>query len=47
MRPNKKYLRNKIVYNFVTDFRNVINRFIILNLNCISDDTIIKTHKLK
>jgi hypothetical protein len=47
MKSEKKYLRNKIVYNFVTDFCNIINRFIILNLNRITDDTIIKTHKLK
>jgi hypothetical protein len=47
MKSEKKYLRNKIVYNFITDVNNFINRFINVNLNCISDDTIIKTHKLK
>ena len=26
MRPTKKYLRNKIVYNFFTDIRNNINK---------------------
>ena len=31
MRPNKKYLRTKIVYNFFTDVLSVINRFVILN----------------
>ena len=44
MKSEKKYLRNKIVYNFLTDFRNAVNIFIILNLTCITDDTII--HKL-
>ena len=43
MKSEKKYLRNKIVYNFITDFYNIVNRFIILNLTCITDDTI-KTH---
>jgi hypothetical protein len=38
MRTNKIYLRNKIVYNFITDIRDIINRFIILNITCINDD---------
>ena len=45
MKSEKKYLRNKIVYNFLTDFCNAVNRFIISNLTCTTDDTII--HKLK
>ena len=43
MKSEKKYLRNKIVYSFMTDFHNIVNKFIILNLTCITDDTI-KTH---
>ena len=39
MKSSKKYLRNKVVYSFMTDVRNVINRFIILNLNCVTDDS--------
>ena len=31
MRPNKKYLRTKIVYNFFTDVCTVINRYITSN----------------
>ena len=37
MKSEKKYLRNKIVYNFIADFRTIVNRFIVLNLTCISD----------
>ena len=33
MKSNKKYLRNKIVYNFFYDIRNVINKQI-LNITC-------------
>ena len=40
MKSEKKYLRNKVVYNFIADVNNFINRFIILNLNCITDDSI-------
>jgi len=40
MKSEKKYLRNKVVYNFMADVRNVINRFIILNLTCVTDDSI-------
>lgn len=42
MNPNKKYLRNKIVLNFITDVNNFISRFINLNLNltCLTDDSI-------
>ena len=43
MRTSKIYLRNKIVYNFIEDIRNVVNRFIILNTNFITYDSI-KTH---
>jgi hypothetical protein len=43
MKLEKKYLRNKIVYNFIKDFYNIINKFIILNLTYITDDTV-KTH---
>ena len=39
MKPSKKYLRNKIVYNFMNDIRNVINRFIILKFNFLTDDS--------
>lgn len=31
MRPNKKYLRTKIVYNFFTDVYTVVNRYININ----------------
>jgi hypothetical protein len=44
MKFEKKYLRNKIVYNFITDFHNIVNRFIILNLTCVTDDTIKKKY---
>jgi len=44
MKPNKKYLRNKIVYNFINDIRNVINRFIIFKLNFLTDDSIKLKH---
>lgn len=37
MNPSKKYLRNKIVYNFFTDVRNVINKQI-LNITCITTE---------
>ena len=40
MKPSKKYLRNKIVYNFINDIRNVINRFIILKFNFLTDDSV-------
>jgi len=43
MKPTKKYLRNKIVYNFFTDIRSVINRFVFFNINFLNDDYI-KTH---
>ena len=44
MKSEKKYLRNKIVYNFITDFRNVVNKYIASNLiTWITDDTV-KTH---
>ena len=43
MRTSKIYLRNKIVYNFITDVRNFINKFFILNQNFITYDSI-KTH---
>jgi len=43
MKLKNKYLRNKIVYNFIRDFRSVVNRFIILNITCITDDNT-KTH---
>jgi len=32
MKSEKKRLRNKIVYNFIKDIHNIINRFINLNL---------------
>lgn len=37
MRPTKKYLRNKIVYNFFTDVRNTINKQI-LNITALTND---------
>ena len=44
MKSNKKYLRNKIVHSFLTDVRNVFNRFVILNLNYMTDNNIKKIH---
>ena len=42
MRPNKKYLRTKIVYNFFTDVLSVINRhfnrYMNSNMNFISEN---------
>ncbi len=37
MRPTKKYLRNKIVYNFFSDVRNTINKQI-LNITAITNN---------
>lgn len=37
MKPTKKYLRNKIVYNFFYDIRNVINKQI-LNITAITNE---------
>jgi hypothetical protein len=48
MRPNKKYLRNKIVYRFFTDVLTVINRFFNMymnsNMNFISENYNNKIH---
>lgn len=42
MRPNKKYLRTKIVYNFFTDVCSVVNkyfnRYMNSNMNFISEN---------
>ena len=40
---NKKNLRNKIVYNFISDIYNVINRFIILKIYFNPDNSIKNT----
>jgi hypothetical protein len=35
MKSEKKYLRNKIVYNFFTDIRNTINKHF-FNITCLT-----------
>ncbi len=37
MRTTKKNLRNKIVYNFITDIQNVINKHI-FKINYVAND---------
>ena len=41
MRYSKSYLRNKIIYNFITDIHTCINKHI-LSIGCLSNNKKIK-----